>query len=139
MHAALADGVAGAASPLRVRMLVAQDGRVSVESTPLVPSTERLRVCLAESAVDMSSPFLYHKTTNRSVYEKARASAPDHDEVLLWSDRGEVTEATTANLVVESDGARVTPPVSSGLLAGTCRASLPAVPRRRGGALPRCR
>ncbi|MEQ1908393.1 MAG: chorismate-binding protein [Vicinamibacterales bacterium] len=121
---ALTDAVVGAAWPLRVRVLVGQDGHVTVESTPLVLSAERLRVCLAENAVDVSSPFLYHKTTNRSAYEKARASAPDHDDVLLWNDRGEVTEATTANLVVEIDGVRVTPPVSSGLLAGTYRAEM---------------
>ena len=58
------------------------------------------------------------------MYDKARASAPDHDDVLLWNERGEVTEATTANLVVEIDGARLTPPVSSGLLSGTCRAEM---------------
>lgn len=121
---ALAAAVADALSPLRVRMLVAQDGRVSVESTPLVLSAERLRVCLAKDSVDTSSPFLYHKTTNRSVYENARASAPGHDDVLLWNERGEVTEATTANLVVDIDGTRVTPPVVSGLLAGTCRAEM---------------
>ena len=44
--------------------------------------------------------------------------------MLLWSGTGQVTEATTANLVAEIDGRRVTPPVSSGLLAGTCRAEM---------------
>jgi para-aminobenzoate synthetase / 4-amino-4-deoxychorismate lyase len=37
---------------------------------------------------------------------------------------GEVTEATIANVVVQLDGTRVTPPVASGLLAGTFRAEL---------------
>jgi len=44
--------------------------------------------------------------------------------VLLWNARGEMTEATTANLVAEIDGVRLTPPVDCGLLAGTCRASM---------------
>lgn len=124
VQTALADAVDGAPGALRVRLLVDQNGRISVESTPLVLSTLRLRVCLAAECVDVSTPFLYHKTTNRSVYDKARASAPDHDDVLLWNERAEVTEATTANVVVEIDGARVTPPVSSGLLGGTCRAQM---------------
>ena len=46
------------------------------------------------------------------------------DEVLLWNERGEVTEATIASLVAEIDGERVTPPVASGLLPGTLRAEL---------------
>jgi len=35
-----------------------------------------------------------------------------------------VTETTTANLVVEMKGSLITPPVQSGLLAGTYRAEL---------------
>ena len=46
------------------------------------------------------------------------------DDVLLWNDRGEVTECTIGNVVVEIDGVRYTPPVESGLLAGTFRAEL---------------
>jgi para-aminobenzoate synthetase/4-amino-4-deoxychorismate lyase len=37
---------------------------------------------------------------------------------------GELTEATLANLVLRQDGEWVTPPVESGLLAGTLRAEL---------------
>ena len=44
--------------------------------------------------------------------------------MLLYNDRGEVTESTIANLVVESGGVLLTPPVSSGLLPGTLRAHL---------------
>ena len=44
--------------------------------------------------------------------------------VLLWNDAGEITEATDANVVVEIDGRKVTPPVECGLLAGTMRGAL---------------
>jgi para-aminobenzoate synthetase/4-amino-4-deoxychorismate lyase len=56
------------------------------------------------------------------VYETARRSHPDVDDVLLWNTRGEVTESTIGNVVAEIDGVRYTPPVSCGLLAGTFRA-----------------
>ncbi len=55
------------------------------------------------------------------LYEAARASRPDCDEVILWNERGELTEAITANVVLDVDGEWVTPPVTSGLLAGTFR------------------
>ena len=44
--------------------------------------------------------------------------------MLLYNDRGEVTESTMANLVVEIGGVRLTPPIASGLLPGTLRAHL---------------
>ena len=43
---------------------------------------------------------------------------------MLWNPAREVTEAITANIVVELDGRRVTPPVGCGLLPGTMRADL---------------
>jgi branched-subunit amino acid aminotransferase/4-amino-4-deoxychorismate lyase len=57
-------------------------------------------------------------------YEEARVACMDCDEVLLWNERGELTESTIANLVVELDGKRITPPLESGLLAGTFRRAL---------------
>jgi para-aminobenzoate synthetase/4-amino-4-deoxychorismate lyase len=81
-------------------------------------------VCLAEEPVDRENVFLYHKTTRREVYERALAACPEADDVLLWNEAGELTEACRANLVVELDGERLTPPVRSGLLAGTYRRHL---------------
>jgi para-aminobenzoate synthetase/4-amino-4-deoxychorismate lyase len=48
------------------------------------------------------------------------------DEVLLFNERGEVTEACNYNLVAEIDGELLTPPVHCGLLAGTFREELMA-------------
>jgi para-aminobenzoate synthetase/4-amino-4-deoxychorismate lyase len=74
--------------------------------------------------VDVSDPFLYHKTTNRRVYDDARAACPGFDDVILWNAKGEVTESCIANVVVEIGGSLFTPPVACGLLAGTYRARM---------------
>lgn len=116
--------VSGNAPGLRVRVLVARDGAVRLETTTLGVNSGPLRVCLATSPIDTRNVSLYHKTTQRSVYERARAAVPDFDEVLLWNERGELTEATAFNVIVDVDGRRVTPPVACGLLAGTYRAEL---------------
>ncbi len=71
-------------------------------------------------------PLLFNKTTERRLYEHARVAAPMADDVLLWNARGELTESTVANLVVELDGRMVTPPVSCGLLPGVFRGDLVA-------------
>jgi branched-subunit amino acid aminotransferase/4-amino-4-deoxychorismate lyase len=125
---ALDRAVRSAHGPLRVRLLLANDGAVRVEYSPLGDGAGVWRVRFAEHPVDPSDEFLYHKTTNRAVYERARR--PDCDDVILWNAAGEITETTIANLVVEDAGdvetgvRRVTPPVVCGLLPGTLRAEL---------------
>ena len=109
---------------LRIRLLLARDGSITVEPLPFdpIPPGRKATVRLAASPVDDTHRFLYHKTTHRMVYEQARAACPGCDDVLLWNKKGELTESTIANIVVELDGRRVTPPVSCGLLPGTFRA-----------------
>jgi para-aminobenzoate synthetase / 4-amino-4-deoxychorismate lyase len=89
-----------------------------------LPSARRIRVCLSAAHVNSSDPFLYHKTTQRAVYEEALATRPGFDDVILWNERGEITESSIANIVVDLDGELFTPPVNCGLLAGTYRAHL---------------
>jgi para-aminobenzoate synthetase/4-amino-4-deoxychorismate lyase len=81
-------------------------------------------VALARSPVARSDVWLHHKTSHRDVYERRRASYRDAFDVLLWNEDRELTEFTIGNLVVELDGQRWTPPVASGLLAGTFRDEL---------------
>jgi para-aminobenzoate synthetase/4-amino-4-deoxychorismate lyase len=119
---ALSGTVASANRPLRVRLLVGRDGAVRVERTLLEPTTGTLQVGLAAKPIDPTNPFLFHKTTNRIEQAQARSSA--YDETVLWNPAREVTEAITANIVVDLDGRPVTPPVECGLLAGTLRAEL---------------
>jgi para-aminobenzoate synthetase/4-amino-4-deoxychorismate lyase len=109
----------------RVRLLATKEGRIILEAAAL-PEDEAKprRVALARSPVDSSDAFLYHKTTSRRVYEVARTACPGFDDVLLYNEKGEITESTIANVAVEMDGTLYTPPVSCGLLAGTFRAHL---------------
>ncbi|MEA3428974.1 MAG: chorismate-binding protein, partial [Thermodesulfobacteriota bacterium] len=107
----------------KVRLLVTKDGGVTCKPEVLQHSTAAYiqRVCLAKSPIDSSNLFLYHKTTNRCVYDQALAACPGYDDVILWNEKGEVTESCIANIVVELDGELYTPPVQCGLLAGTFR------------------
>jgi para-aminobenzoate synthetase/4-amino-4-deoxychorismate lyase len=123
-RSALNDAVQGAQESLRVRVLAGRNGSVRVETLAFQPEPAHapVRLALATGPVDVDDVFLYHKTTHREVYDRARR--PAHDETLLWNARGEVTEATIGNVVVELNGRRLTPPVACGLLAGTFRAEL---------------
>ena len=132
-----ADGVSGV-----LRLTLDRTGAWSLEHRPL-PVTSPCRVSLALTAVDAADPFLFHKTTRRAVYDQARSQVPGVDDVLLWNKRGEMTESTIANLVVELDGELLTPSLACGLLPGTLRARLVREGRVKEGVvrkddLPRC-
>ena len=109
----------------RVRLLVAQNGAVHIESTVLHDSTQTsLPVCLAKAPVLKENRFLYHKTTQRSLYETNRTQNPQVFDVLLWNENGEITEFTQGNIVIKLGNEKYTPPIECGLLPGTFRAQL---------------
>ncbi len=112
------------ASPHRVRLLVDAEGGPRIEAAPFDPRVERRtwRIALAADPVDSGDRFLRHKTTQRAVYERARTARPGFDDVLLWNERGEITESTMANVAVRMDGEWITPAADCGLLPGTLRA-----------------
>lgn len=113
--------------PSKVRLTV-NSQQSTINSVPLSAGigqlAEPLRIGLATEPIQSDNVYLYHKTTQRQVYANALASRPDADDVVLWNERGEVTEASSSNIVVEMAGTLWTPPLSSGLLAGTFREEL---------------
>jgi para-aminobenzoate synthetase/4-amino-4-deoxychorismate lyase len=118
----LGAAVAGASAPLRVRLLIPRAGPPVIETAPAPPPADRpWRIALAAQPIDPDLPLLWHKTTCRGIYDDARASRPDADDVLLWNTRGELTETTVANIALLRKGRWFTPPLASGLLPGVFR------------------
>ncbi len=113
------------ASCCRLRLRVGPTGALSldVQPLPLDPGGTQMLV-LAGAPVDSDNPLLYHKTTNRKIYEEASRGAAPGQEVLLYNHRGFVTESVIANVVYRWKDHLYTPPVSDGLLPGTLRAQL---------------
>ncbi|MCK1993340.1 aminodeoxychorismate synthase component I [Peribacillus muralis] len=110
----------------KVRVLLNEKGVFEVSGQAIKPFDSKIpiQVILAESPIASGNPFLYHKTTNREVYEKFQANNPDFFDVLLWNEEGFITEFTNGNVVVKIKGDLFTPPIEAGLLAGTFRQDL---------------
>jgi para-aminobenzoate synthetase/4-amino-4-deoxychorismate lyase len=109
-----------------LRLLVSKDGETEWElrAWEKWPLGDRARLRLAVSPIDSRNVFLRHKTTRREVYDNALSSAGAEgafDDVVLFNERGEVTETTRANIFVARGGRLVTPPVECGLLPGILR------------------
>src|SRR6185295_12633710 len=84
----------------KVRLTLSKDGRITTE-TSSVKAYDRQRVALATQAVDSSDRFLFHKTTKRDFYNAQLAAQPGCNDVIFWNEKGEVTESTIANVVVQ--------------------------------------
>ncbi|MGK7899469.1 MAG: aminodeoxychorismate synthase component I [Xenococcus sp. (in: cyanobacteria)] len=114
--------------PHKIRLLITKAGKIHCEAIPLclneLSLSQPVKLCLVDQPIDTENIFIYHKTTNREIYNNILQSYPEYDDVILWNENGEITETCIANLVVQLKGELLTPPVTSGLLAGTFRAYL---------------
>lgn len=123
----------------RVRLTLAKDGTLEITShtcdapslrcLPDVPAAthDGLPIIgLSEYRTDSSSPYFFHKTSHRDLFtnEFSRAQKENLFDVVLLNDREELTEGCITNLILFLDGKYYTPPIDSGLLAGTMRQHL---------------
>ncbi len=113
----------------RLRLELSSTGNITITSAPftLQPDDTVWRIAIAKTRTASADTLIRHKTTRRALYEAARAEFPADliNEVILLNEKGELAEGTITNLFVEDeDGRLMTPPISSGCLAGVLRSSL---------------
>ncbi|PLS05442.1 aminodeoxychorismate synthase component I [Neobacillus cucumis] len=117
--------VPNSSGKFKVRLLVTKENGVTLDANPVNELQTPLKIMLAGKPIDTENPFVYHKTTHRAIYTDFQTDKPSGVfDVLLWNKEEELTEFTNGNLVIEIDGELWTPPVNSGLLAGTFREML---------------
>ena len=107
--------------PRRLRIVLDRRGRHRLELVALDDSAPLVQLAVSTARVRSDDPFMCHKTTRRSVYERARSAHPLADDVLLVNERAEVVETTIANLLYRLGDEWFTPPLSSGGLPGIGR------------------
>ena len=135
--AALDNATGKAENALRLRLELLTDGSCDITAAPFLPTPEGAvwRIGIARQArLNSGDPILRHKTSKRAVYDAARAEHPREtiDEVILLNEKDEVCEGTISNVFVDDgSGTLLTPPLSSGCLAGVLRTSLICSKRAR--------
>lgn len=114
---------------LRVRLLLDEDGGVSVTTTPQPPTASGavMRYVISDTRLNSTDLFLYHKTTRRELYDrewKHYADTLAADEVIYLNENGELAEGSRTTIFLERDGKLLTPRLAAGVLPGTLRAAL---------------
>ena len=125
---ALSRGVRGKMQASRVRIQLNEDGTVDVTTqdfTPPAPDTI-WRYVISAHRVQSTDLLSAHKTSWRAHYDEERKhwNALGCDEVIYLNERGEIVEASGANVFAKINGQLVTPPLSSGGLPGCLRRDL---------------
>lgn len=125
--------------PMRVRLTLSKDGVVTISSQPCeLPVARQLprdpdlrradlpRIDIARVATDSSSPWQYHKTTRREVYdhELQRVREQGLFDCCFLNERNELTEGCISNIILYRQGNYFTPFLHCGLLAGIMRKKL---------------
>ncbi|MCX5704731.1 MAG: aminodeoxychorismate synthase component I [Candidatus Omnitrophica bacterium] len=112
----------------RVRLLMDNGGKASFECYVITgdPSRQVRYIAISKHKVDPENKFLYHKTTNRALYDNQHKyyAAKGYFDVIFLNTRDEVAEGAISNIIVQKNGRFYTPPVTCGLLPGIFRQHL---------------
>ena len=114
---------------LRVRMLLDEDGKVTVTTTALPPQATdaEMRYVVSDTRLNSHDLFLYHKTTRRDLYDREWAhffETLGADEVIYLNERGELAEGSRTSIFIKRGDKLVTPQAEAGVLPGVLRQSL---------------
>lgn len=111
---------------VRVRLTLNRAGRIEWQHRPLEPRKSPEDVTIWPERTDSRNRFLFHKTTNRALYDQAleECRKSGYFDAIFLNERDEVTEGARSNVVALVNGELCTPPLECGLLAGTYRAHL---------------
>ena len=128
---------ADASTCRRVRLTLSDDGEMAVTAGPCPrPAAlslaearrgpDRGQVALAEECTASTSAWLYHKTSQRQIYEAASRQAARAGllDQLFRNERLEITEGAISTIIIEKNGSFFTPPIDCGVLPGVMRAVL---------------
>ncbi len=118
-------GTAVDALPARVRLTVDLQGVVGVTTAELTPTPDAWVVAISDQILQSDDPWLAVKTSQRDLYDQARADLPNGlDELIYLNEKGCLCEGTITNVFVQRGDILLTPPLSAGVLPGVLREEL---------------
>jgi len=109
----------------KVRLLIDKKGEIFVSYSEFLQHSKYdiPYIAVPNIKTDPGNIFLYHKTTNRALYESEyeKYGKIGFVDVIFENKKGEITEGAITNVFVEKGGIFMTPPVECGLLDGVYR------------------
>jgi len=105
-----------------LRILLSKNGNFETQHHHL-SEIKTNRVTISKTQIDSSEKLLYCKTTYRPWYDEAKEKikAGKVFDEIFFNEKGELTEGSRSNVLLQIDGELFTPSVASGLLKGVLR------------------
>ncbi len=114
--------VQGRRGPARLRLTLDRNGAFELTEGPTPAVAPLWCVAVHPERLRSDDPWLRVKSTNRALYDRARAGlSPGLDEWLFLNERGEACEGTITNLFFDWGEGWRTPPLACGCLPGILR------------------
>ncbi len=120
--------------PQKCRLILSENGAVSVEHEDLEVFEEPVTLSLSRHPLSLGVQEYRHKVLARDFYdgERSRISAKTGcREVIFTNPDGQICEGSFSSLFIEKNGELLTPPLAAGLLPGILRAELLETGRAR--------
>ncbi len=113
-------------SPKIVRILLERDGTLSFDIRDFEIPGDIVTIKLSDKRVNTKDVFLYHKTTNRELFNKefSKAKRLGIYDFIFLNEKDEITQGTISNIIIKRGEKFFTPPIESGLLNGCLRSFL---------------
>ena len=107
----------------RVRLTLSKSGSPYLNASEIPPQLYNLVVKIAPERTNSDDRFFYHKTTNRTLYNRywEKAQKEYIADYIFLNEKNEITEGAITNIFIQKKKQLFTPPVSCGLLAGIYR------------------
>ena len=104
----------------RVRFLLNKNGEMSVSHKIAEKSNSYKLIIFSTKKTDPTDKFLFHKTTNRNIYDREHKKYKDKGffDVIFCNKHNQVTEGAISNIIIKKGGKYYTPPIECGLLDG---------------------
>ena len=121
----LRDYAASGENPAIVRMDLDSGGALAFVRRQLPPPPHQpAKLLLSQQRTSSTDKFLFHKTTERGLYDQARSEAVQNGffEVIFRNEADNVTEGAITNIFLRFGDQWVTPSLNDGLLPGVWRA-----------------
>ena len=112
-------------SDYTIRVLLDRSGNIEARFSKIDGNIQS-KVKFSNKRVSSKNPFLYHKSTNRGLYNKEHAKwkRRGYFDIIFRNEKNQVTEGAISNIIIKKGRFYYTPPVECGLLNGVYRKSL---------------
>ncbi|MDP8230060.1 MAG: aminodeoxychorismate synthase component I [Candidatus Gorgyraea atricola] len=109
----------------KVRLLLDKSGDIDLSFSKINGSTQS-KVRFSNKKVSSENPYLYHKSTNRDLYNKEHTKWKrcGYFDIIFRNEKNQITEGAISNIIIKKGQFYYTPPLECGLLNGVYRKSL---------------